>query len=124
MLPWSKCSKQTASPEQTTGRTKPSPAEKCTKQLGWECPSCSPNFKLKTPRLQSGAACDRPETNEISRLPPIPEVVWLQPTEIVTDQDNFNNTNNDSIIKTKVAKCCYGQDFHPKRKCGTIMERQ
>ena len=31
----------------------------------WECPSCSPNFKLKTPRLHSGVACDRPETNEI-----------------------------------------------------------
>ena len=29
------------------------------------CPSCSPSFKLKTPRLHSGAARDRPETNEI-----------------------------------------------------------
>ena len=55
------------------------------------------------PRLHSGAACDRPETNEISKLPPIPEAVWQQPTEIVTNQDNLNNTNNDSTIKTKVA---------------------
>ena len=74
-----------------------------TKQLRWECPSCSPNFKLKTPRLHFGAACDRPETNEISKLPPIPEVVWQQPTEIVTDQANLNITNNDSTLKTNVS---------------------
>ena len=60
------------------------------------------------PRFHSGAACDRPETNEISRLPPIPEVVWQQLTETVTNQDNLKNTNNDSIIhytqeKTTVA---------------------
>ena len=55
------------------------------------------------PRLHSGAARDRPETNEISILPPIPEVVWQQPTEIVTVQDNFNNTNDDSTSKTNVA---------------------
>ena len=55
------------------------------------------------PRLHSGAACDRPETNEISKLPPIPEVVWQQPTEIITDQDNLNFTNNDSTLKTNVA---------------------
>ena len=63
----------------------------------------SPNFKLAMPRLHSGAASDRPETIEISRLPPIPEVVWQQPTEIVTDQYNLNNTNSDSILKTYVA---------------------
>ena len=102
MLPWSKCSKLTASPESTTRGTKPSPAKKCTKQLRWECPSCSPNFKLKTPCLHSGAACDRPETNEISKLPPIPEVNWQQPTEIVTDQDNLNNTHDDLTLKTNV----------------------
>ena len=55
------------------------------------------------PRLHSGAACDRPETNEISKLPPIPEVVWQQLTEIVTNHDNLNNTNNDSTLKTNVA---------------------
>ena len=55
------------------------------------------------PRLHSGAACDRPETNEISKLPPIPEVVWQQPTEIVTNQDNLYNTHNDSTLKTNVA---------------------
>ena len=36
-------------------------------------------------------------------FPPIPEVVWQQPTEIVTNQDNLNNTNNDSTLKTNVA---------------------
>ena len=55
------------------------------------------------PRLHSGAAYDRPETNEISKLRPIPEVVWQQPTEIVTDQDNLKNTHNDSTLKTDVA---------------------
>ena len=103
MLPWSKRSKQTASPEKTTGRTKPSPTEKCTKQLRWECPSCRPNFKLATPRLHSGAACDRPETHEIPKLPPIPGVVWQPPTDIVTDQDILNNTKTDSTLKTTVA---------------------
>ena len=55
------------------------------------------------PRLHSGAACDRPESTEISKLPPIPEVVWQQPTEIVTNQDNLNKTTNESAIKTNVA---------------------
>ena len=95
LLPWSKCSKEIASPEKTIGRTKPSPTEKCTKQLRWEWPSCSPNFKLATPRHHSGAACDRPETNEISKLPPIHELVWQQPTETITNQDNLTNTNSD-----------------------------
>ena len=103
MLPWRKHSKETASPESTTRRTKPSPAKKNTKQLRWECPSCSPNFKLKTPRLHSGAACDRSETNSISKLAPIPEVVWQQATEIVANQDNLNNTNKDSTLNTNVA---------------------
>ena len=43
------------------------------------------------------------KTNEISKLPPIPEVVWQQPTEIVTEQYNLNNTNNESTLKTNVA---------------------
>ena len=55
------------------------------------------------PPLHSGAACDRPETNKISKLPTIPEVVWQQSTEIVTNPDNLNNTNNDSIARIKVA---------------------
>ena len=55
------------------------------------------------PRLHSGAARDRPETNEISKLPPIPEVVWQQSTEIITDQDNLNKTDNDSTVKADVA---------------------
>ena len=31
------------------------------------------------------------------------EVVWQQPTEIVTNQDNLNNTNIDWTLKTNVA---------------------
>ena len=55
------------------------------------------------PRLHSGSACDRPETNEKPKLPPIPEVVWQQPTENDTNQDNLKNTTNDSTLKTNVA---------------------
>ena len=56
------------------------------------------------PRLHSGTACDRPEINEISKLPPIPEVVWQQPTQIVTNQDNLHNTHKDSTLKMNVAR--------------------
>ena len=55
------------------------------------------------PRLRYGAACDRPETNKIAKLPPIPEVVWQQHTENNTKQDNLNNKNKDSTLKTNVA---------------------
>ena len=55
------------------------------------------------PRLHSGTARDRPETNEIAKLPPIPEVVWQQPMEIITKQDELNNITNDSTLKTNVA---------------------
>ena len=55
------------------------------------------------PRLHSGAACDRPETNEISKHPSFPEVVWQQPTENVTNLNNLNNTTNDSTLQTNVA---------------------
>ena len=55
------------------------------------------------PRLRSGPACDRPETNKKSKLPPIPEVVWQQPTENDANQDNLNNITNDSTLKTIVA---------------------
>ena len=55
------------------------------------------------PRLHSGPACDRPETKEKSKLPPIPEVVWQQPTDNDPNQDNLNITTNDSTLKTNVA---------------------
>ena len=55
------------------------------------------------PRLHSGPACDRPKTNEKSKLPPIPEVVWQQPRENVINQDNLNITTNDPTSKTNVA---------------------
>ena len=55
------------------------------------------------PRLHSGAACDRPEINKKSKLPPIPEVVWQQHTENDTKQYNLNNFNKDSTFTTHVA---------------------
>ena len=55
------------------------------------------------PRLLSGPACDRPEANEKSKLPPIPKVFWQQPTENVINQDNLNNNTNDPTLKTNVA---------------------
>ena len=55
------------------------------------------------PRLHFGAAIDRPETYEIPKLLPLPEVVWQQPTEILTDQTILNITNNDSTSKRTVA---------------------
>ena len=63
MLPWSKCSKQTAFTKKTTGRTEPRSTEKCLKQIRRQCPSCSPSFKLKTPsqcftRLAISVNCD------------------------------------------------------------------
>ena len=84
-------------------KNKANPNRKCSKQLRWECPSCSPNFELYTPRFYSGAPSERPEANETPILPPIPEVVWQQPTETITDQDKMYNTNNDSTSKTVVA---------------------
>ena len=54
-------------------------------------------------RLHFGPACDRPETNEKSKFLPIPEVVWRQPTENDTNQDELNNITNDSTLKTNVA---------------------
>ena len=55
------------------------------------------------PRLHSGTACDRLEITKESELPTIPEVVWQQPTENDTKQDNLNNIKNDSTLKTNVA---------------------
>ena len=75
----------------------------------------SPNSKLATPRLHSGAACDRPESNEKQKLPPVQEIVWQQSTETITKQGNLNKTNNHSILhypqeKTTVAS----QPRHPR----------
>ena len=55
------------------------------------------------PCLNFGPACDRPETKEKSKLPPIPEVVWQQPTENDANQNNLNNITNDPTLKTNVA---------------------
>ena len=74
--------------------------------MRWQCPSCSPNLKLETPRIYSGAAFYRPETTEKPKPPPIPEVVRQQSSETYTDHSNLDNTNNEStqkISKTNVA---------------------
>ena len=99
MLPWSKRSEKTTSPEHTTGRTKPSPTEKSAKQLRCECSRYKPNFKSEKPHLHSVAACDRPETIEIPKLLQIPEVVWQQPSETSIEKSNLDNTNNDFTIQ-------------------------
>ena len=98
MLVWSKCSEQTDSPEKTTGRTKPSPKKRL-KQLQWECSSCSPNIKLKTPHLHSGVACDRLDTTKTPKLPTVTEVVLQEHPETLTDQYTLDNTTNDSTIQ-------------------------
>ena len=100
----------------TDGRKdKTSPTEKCPKQLRWECPSCSPNFKLETPRLHSGVASDRPEIIKIPQLPPNPEVVWQQPTETITNQIKLNNTNNDSILYYTQQKATVASQTSPPK---------
>ena len=48
-------------------------------------------MKLKMPRLHSRVAIDRPE---ITKLPPIPEVVWQQPQETHLKDIHKNTTNN------------------------------
>ena len=83
--------------------TKSSTKEKRQKHLKWKCSCCSPNFKLETPRPHSGVACDRPEIIEIPKLPPIPEVVWQQPSETSTNQLNLDNFNNDSTSRMTLA---------------------
>ena len=61
-------------------------------------------FKLKMPRLRSGAAIDRPELTQLT-LPPIPEVVWQQPQET-----HLTNIYNDLTNETQ-------KDTHtPKQK--------
>ena len=39
----------------------------------------------------------------MNKLPPIPEAVWQQPTETIKIQDDLNNINKDSTLKTDVA---------------------
>ena len=68
-------------------------------QLRLECPSRSPNFTLRTPRLHSGTACDRSETTEKPELPPVLEAAWQEPSETSTKQCNLNINNNDSTIQ-------------------------
>ena len=65
-----------------------------------------------------------------TKLPPIPEVVWQQHTENDTKQDNLNNINKDSTLKTNVAsqtsppKGTQSQNYvdttehHPKNQTG------
>ena len=53
-------------------------------------------FKQETPCLHSRVACDRLETIETAKLPPIPEVVWQQSSETLTNLCKLNITINNS----------------------------
>ena len=50
------------------------------------------------PRLHSGAAIDKPETNYF-KLPSIPEVVWQQPQENHVP-NIYQNMTNETYINT------------------------
>ena len=99
MLSWRKCSEKTASPEQTTGRTKSIPKEILPKetQMASNVQGAAQTLNQKrhvfTPELR---VTDRRQPKRL-KLPPIPEVVWQQPSEASTNQCNLNNTNNDFI---------------------------
>ena len=100
MLLWRQCSQSTGSPAQKTGKTKSCLRKSCSKWLKWKQPGCSPKFKLKMPRLHSGAATDRPEITHLT-LPPIPEVVWQQPKE--THVTNIDETlTNETQTNTQM----------------------
>ena len=83
-------------PEQTAGRTESGPTKKWPQQFRWEWSSCSPNFKLETPRSHSVVASDRPEQSETSKFPPIPECVAATLGDIYKSIQLINNTNNES----------------------------
>ena len=52
------------------------------------------------PCVHPGAASDRPVTTKTAQLPPIPEVVWQQPTETSLNQYNLHIINNHPTIQT------------------------
>ena len=74
-----------------------SPTKKHSKIFTGKFLSCSLNLKLKTPRFHSKAALDRLETT-ITKLLPIPEVVWQQPLETSPDEHKLDNFDNDLSI--------------------------
>ena len=47
------------------------------------------------PRLDSEAACDRPQTIKTTEFLPILEDVWQQPSETSKNQKNLNNVKKD-----------------------------
>ena len=98
------------------GGTKPSSTEKCSKQLSWECSCCSPNFKLETPCLHSGAACDRPELIVLPKLPPITEVGWQQSLETSTNKGKLKNTSNESILYYTQEKTTVASEKSPNKR--------
>ena len=61
---------------------------------------CRPGFKVKTPRLRSGTACDRPETAKTTGLSPIPVVVWQQPLETPVHHHKLEDNHNGSANNT------------------------
>ena len=76
---------------QTTRKTESGSKKSQSKRLKRNYSGCSLQFKLKKPRLHSGAAIDRPETG---KRPPIPEVVWQQPQETHVIDIHKNSTTN------------------------------
>ena len=61
--------------EQKTKTAKTGLTKHRSKRFRCESSGFSPHFKLETPRFDSGAACDRPETIKTSKLPPFFKVV-------------------------------------------------
>ena len=62
-------------------------------------------------------ASDRPETTKTTKLPSNPDVIWHQPPETFTDQNNLDNTTNDSTIHytTKTSKTTVASQTSPPR---------
>ena len=52
---------------------------------------------------------------EIPKLPPIPEVVWQQSTETITDQTELNKTNNDSVTHYTHEKKIVASQWSPSK---------
>ena len=84
---------------QTDARKESVPTNKGSKKFRCEYSSCSRNFKLQTPRLHSGALCDRPETIETSKPLTIAKVLWKQPPEKSINQNNFKSFTIDSTTQ-------------------------
>ena len=54
-------------------------------------------MKLKSSRLHSRTALDRPETTTTSKLPSIAEVDWQQPLDTSANHNKLDNNHNDPV---------------------------